>query len=273
MSIKAGRLAAAVGAALAIVGVFLDAFTGVSYWDLDGTLAWAGIVLGAAALLMVAAAFARLPTDGWLFAIGAVLVGYWGWLPAALAFSELDQAKIGAWLCLAGGVVIAAGGAIVMILTGQASTTPGGISLASVLSLVGIALVYPSIFLHVEQDQSYWDGPFGLRFFGILMLTLTSLCAVVWVATTIGRRTKGLDIALTLVLLGLVAFDPIDKAFNHFGDLQVGAWLALAGGILAAGGTWSARAAEAPSPEAATTEPPGPVGGPVEPPTQESGLL
>ena len=268
MSIRAGRLAAAVGAVLTIAGVFLDALSGVSYWDLDGTLAWTGIVLGAAALILVAAGFVGAPTDGWLFAIGAVLVGYWGWLPAALAFSQLDLAKAGAWLCLAGALVLAAGAGTVLLVTGRATTTPKGISLASVLSLVGIALVYPAIFLDVEQGQSYWDGPFGLRFFGILMLVLASLCAAAWVATTIGRQTRGLDAALTLVLLGLVALDPVDKAFDRFGDLQVGAWLALAGGILAAGGTWSARAAEATRPTADATGRPETVGGPVEPPTE-----
>jgi len=254
MGVQAGRLAAAAGAVLAIVGVFLDGYAGVSYWDYDGTLAWTGLVLGVAAPLMIIGAVAGAPTDGWLFAIGAVLVGYWGWLPAAFAFSHLDQVKIGAWLCFAGGLVIAVGAGAALVLSGRATTTPSGISLASLLSLVGIALVYPSIFLHVLNDQSYWDGPTGLRFFGILMLALTSLCAVVWVITTIGTPMHGLDSALTLVLLGLVAFEPVYQAFDHLGDLQIGAWLALAGGILAAGGTWSARAAVAP------------VGDPVEPP-------
>jgi hypothetical protein len=267
VTIVAARIMAAAGAVLAIVGVFLDAFAGVSYWNLDGTLAWAGIVLGAVALLMIVAAFAGASTDGWLFAIGAILVGYWGWLPAAFTFSNLDQVEAGAWLCFAGALVLAVGAGAVLLGSGRATTTPKGISFASGLSLVGIALVYPSIFLHVEQGQSYWDGPFGLRFFGVFMLTLTSLCAVVWVLTTIGKPTRGLDCALTLVLLGLVAFDPVDKAFNHFGELQVGAWLALAGGILAAGGTWSARAAEAPAKGAA------PVGGPVEPPTGREAQL
>jgi hypothetical protein len=64
----------------------------------------------------------------------------------------------------------------------------------------------------------------------------------------IGLPTRGLDSALTLILLGLVAFEPVDVAFGNLGDLQAGAWLALAGGILAAGGTWSARA-EAPRAE------------------------
>jgi hypothetical protein len=246
------RLVAAIGAALTIVGVFLDAFAGVSYWELDDTLAWVGLVLGAAALVLVVAAFAGLPAEGWLFAIGAALLGYWGWVPAAFAVSDLDQLDAGSWLCLAGSAAIAVGAGASLLLAGRATTTPKGTSLASLLSLVGIALVFPGIFLHVEQDQSYWDGPFGLRFFGIMLLALTSLCLLAWVATAIGRRTRGLDAALTLVLLGLVAFEPIESAFNHLDDLQVGAWLAFAGGILAAGGTWSARA-EAPRAAPAAT--------------------
>jgi hypothetical protein len=252
MGIRVGRLAAAVGAALTMAGIFLDAFAGVSYWDLDDTLAWVGLVLGAAALVLVVAAFVGLPTEGWIFAIGAALLGYWGWVPAAFAFSDLDQLDTGSWLCLAGAAAIAVGAGSSLVLSGRATTTPKGMSLASVLSVVGIALVFPGIFLHVEQDQSYWDGPFGLRFFGILMLVLTSLCALAWAATVSGRQTRGLDAALTLVLLGLVAFEPIESAFNHLGDLQAGAWLAFAGGILAAGGTWSARA-EAPRVDPATT--------------------
>jgi hypothetical protein len=246
------RLVAAIGAALTIVGIFLDAFAGVSYWELDDTLAWVGLVLGAVTLALVVAAFAGLPAEGWVFAIGAALLGYWGWVPAAFAFSDLDQLDAGSWLCLAGAAAIAVGIGAALLLAGRATTTPKGISLASFLSLVGIALVFPAIFLHVEQDQSYWNGPFGLRFFGIMMLALTSLCLLVWALTAIGKPTRGLDAALTLVLFGLVAFEPIESAFNHLDDLQVGAWLAFAGGILAAGGTWSARA-EAPRAGPATT--------------------
>ena len=80
------------------------------------------------------------------------------------------------------------------------------------------------------------------------MLILAGLSALVWAATVAGVRTYGLDAALTLVLLGLVAFDPVGSAFNNLGKPQAGAWLALAGGILAAGGTWSARGVEAQRP-------------------------
>jgi hypothetical protein len=147
------------------------------------------------------------------------------------------------WLCLAGGALIAAGAAAALLLAGAAGSTPAGISLPTLVSRVGIALVFPGIFLSAEEDTSYWNGPLG-HTLGILMLALAILCLAAWLATLAGVRTRGLDSALTLVLLGLVAFDPVVVALHSLGDLQTGAWLALAGGILAAGGTWSARGIE-----------------------------
>jgi hypothetical protein len=249
MSAAAWRLAAAVGAALTIVGVFLEALLDESYWDVDGSLAWLGLVLAVAALLLVASSFASLRTDAWLFAVGAVLVGYWAWLPALAAFDSWDQSGAGMWLCLGGALLIAVASAVVLVTSGDARTTPPGVSLATAVTGVGIALVFPGIFLDAEQTTgapgwSYWDPPVYGHGVGILMLVLAAASAVVFVATTLGGQTHGLDVALTLVLLGLVAFDPVWTAFNDLGDLEVGAWLALAGGILAAGGTWSARAGE-----------------------------
>jgi hypothetical protein len=239
----AARLIAAIGAVLAIVGIFLDAVPGASYWDFDGTVAWTGLILGAGALLLVAAAYAGRPQNGWLLAIGAALTGYWAWFPAATAFSDWDQTRAGMWLCLGGALLVAAGAAVTLVAAGEAGTTPAGVSAAAVVSGLGIVLVIPGIFLDAEQGESYWDGPLG-HSLGVAMLALAVLCLVGWGATLLGVGTRGLDAALTLVLLGLVAFDPVGAAFNNLGDLQAGAWLALAGGILAAGGTWAARGAE-----------------------------
>jgi hypothetical protein len=239
------RLVAAIGGVLAIVGIFLDAVPGASYWDFDGTIAWTGLILAAAALLLVAAAYAGRGLDGWLFAIGAVLAGYWAWFPAATAFSDWDQTRVGMWLCLGGALLIAVGAAAALLAAGGARTTPGGVSAAAVVGGLGIVLVFPGIFLDAEQGQSYWDGPLG-HSLGVAMLILAALCLVAWAATLLGIGTRGLDAALTLALLGLVAFDPVGAAFNNLGDLQAGAWLALAAGILAAGGTWAARGAESP---------------------------
>jgi hypothetical protein len=236
-----GRLVAAAGAVLAIVGIFLDAIQTTSYWDFDGTVAWTGIVLAAIALLLVAAGSAGRAQDGWLFAIGAVLTGYWAWIPALTAFDDWDETRAGVWLCLGGGLLVALGAAAAIMAGGGAETTPRGITFPAVVSGVGIALVFPAIFLDAESGSSYWDGD-GV---GILMVVLAGLAAIAWAATVAGAATRGLDAAVTLVLLGLVAFDPVGAAFNNLGDLQAGAWLALAGGILAAGGTWSARGVEA----------------------------
>lgn len=236
-----GRLVAAAGAVLAIVGIFLDAIEATSYWDFDGTVAWTGIALGALALLLVVVGSVGHAQDGWLFAIGAVLAGYWAWIPSLTAFDDWDQTKAGVWLCLAGGILVALGAAAAIVATVGVESTPPGISFPALVSGLGIALVFPAIFLDAESGASYWDGD-GV---GILMLILAGLAALAWAATVVGVRTRGVDAALTLVLLGLVAFDPVSVAFNNLGDLQAGAWLALAGGILAAGGTWSARGVEA----------------------------
>jgi len=246
------RLVAAIGAVLAIVGIFLDAVPGFSYWDFDGTVAWFGLILAAVALLLVAAGHLWSAMDAWVFAIGAALTGYWSWFPAVTAFDDWDQTRAGMWLCLGGALLIAAGSAVTLLAAGRATTTPGGVSLAALVAGLGIVLVFPGIFVEAESGRSYWDGPpaFG-HSLGILMLILAVLCALAWGVTLIGVKTRGLDEALALALLGLVAFDPATAAFNDLGNLQAGAWLALAGGILAAGGTWAARGGEAPQPAAA----------------------
>ena len=237
-----------------MVGLFVDAVPATSYWDFDGTVAWLGLVLAAAAVLLVPLGYVWGALDGWLFAVGAVLVGYWAWFPAVTAFDDWDQTKAGMWMCLGGALLIAVGAAGALLSSGGVATTPAGLSVASAMSGLGIALVFPGVFLHAEQGQSYWDGPRG-HSLGIVMLIVAAMCALAWIATLRGMPTRGVDSASTLVLLGLVAFDPVGAAFNNLGDLQAGAWLALAGGILAAGGTWAARGAQV-QPEAG-------VGGPA----------
>jgi hypothetical protein len=242
----AARVVAAAGGVLAIVGLFLDALPATSYWEFDGTVAWLGLVLAGAAVLLVPLGYVWQALDGWLFAIGAVLIGYWSWFPAVTAFDDWDQTGAGLWLCLGGAALIALGSAATLLAADPVVTTPAGLSLPSVMAGLGIALVFPGIFLHAEQDVSYWNGPIG-HSLGVLMLIVAGLCLLAWGATVAGMPTGGLDSALTLVLLGLVAFDPVGSAFNNLGDLQAGAWLALAGGILAAGGTWAARGAVPPA--------------------------
>jgi hypothetical protein len=241
----AGRGIALIGAALAIVGLFVNALGGQSYWDIDGTLSAFGLIVAILAALCVLMTYVGWKTDGWLAGLGALLVGYWGWFPAATAFNNWDETKAGVWLCFAGGIVVLLGAASAITAAGGAASTPAGLTPASLAAGVGIALVFPGIFLDAESGQSYWDGPLG-HSLGIVMLVVAIIAGLVWAASTAGTGTRGLDVAVSLILLGLVAFDPIGTAFNNLSDLQTGGWLALAGGILAAGGTWAARGIEMP---------------------------
>jgi uncharacterized membrane protein len=241
----AGRAVALIGAVLAIVGLFVSALPGESYWDLDGTLSAFGLAVAILAVLCIAASYRGLATDGWLAGLGALMVGYWGWFPAATAFDDWDQTRAGVWLTFAGGILVLLGAAAAIQATGGARSTPAGLSPAALAAGIGIALVFPGIFLDAESGQSYWDGPLG-HSLGIVMLVVAVVAGLVWAASSAGTGTRGLDVAVSLILLGLVAFDPIGAAFNNLGDLDAGAWLALAGGILAAGGTWAARGIEMP---------------------------
>lgn len=243
MKPTAGRALAAIGAVLAIVAVWLDALAATppqSYWDLDVTLAAFGLGAAILALLFAAASFAGRATDGWLFATGALLLGYYAWFPAYLAFSQWDQTKVGLWLALAGAALITIGAAGALLSTGGPASTPARLTPPMLFAGIGIALCIPGIFLYASSDTSYWNGPFG-HWLGIVMLAVTILASLTWTAAYGGAATHGLDLALGLVLLGLMASEPIGSAFDHLGDLQIGAWLGLLGGILAAGGTWAAR--------------------------------
>ena len=152
MNATAGRGLAAIGAVLAIVGIFLDAILSTSYWDIDGTFAWFGLILGALALALAAAAYAGNPIDGWLFGIGAFLVGYWGFFPVALAFDQWDETGAGLWLCLAGAILIAVGVALPALATGTARSTPSGTSSPMLAAGLGIVLIFPSIWLDARKS-------------------------------------------------------------------------------------------------------------------------
>ena len=105
----------------------------------------------------------------------------------------------------------------------------------------GIALLFPGMFLDASGGVSYWET--SGHSLGVVMLVVAIAAAIVWAATVVGIGTRGVDQALTLVAFGLVAFFPVGAAWGDFGNLDSGSWIAFAGGILGAGGTWAARGA------------------------------
>jgi len=236
-----GRLLAVAGVVAIVVGISQPAFFSVSYRGSDTSLAWFGAVLALVVVPLVIVGFVRPAADGWVFAVGALLAGYYAWLPAAIATHHWVGAGSGLWLTLFGAIAIAVGGAVAVVCMGNLRSTPTGLSTPSLLAGAGIAATFPAIFLVADSGDSYWTGPFG-HSLGVVMLTVAILAALAWIVTALARRrTYGLDVLFTLLLLGLAAYEPASRAFHHFGSLQAGAWLAFAGALVAAVGTWAAR--------------------------------
>jgi hypothetical protein len=248
----AGRAIAAVGVVLAFVCIWIDALPGDSYWSGDGTVAAFVLVLAGLAALAFVAGYAGRGGTGALFAIGAVMLGFYLFIPVALAFDDWDQTRAGTWLAVAAGGLIVIGAGITYLMRGAPQATPAGMSPASLAAGLGIALVFPGIWLDATSTgDSYWSSAGLGHSLGIVLLILAVASALAWAASYAGTNTGGLDAALTLVLLGFVSFFPVGAAFGDFGTLRAGAWLAFAGGILAAGGVWAARGQEMPRTAAA----------------------
>jgi hypothetical protein len=148
----AGRGIAAVGAVLAIVAIWIDAVSGSSYWS-DGTTGVFLLVLAAIAGLGLAAGYTGQSTNGWVFAAGAVLLGFYGWLPVALAFDKWDLLDAGAWLGVAGGALIVIGAGSTFLAAGGAESTPAGMSPPALAAGLGIALVFPG------SSSTHWRAP------------------------------------------------------------------------------------------------------------------
>jgi hypothetical protein len=236
----AGRAVAAIGVVLALVAIWIDSLQGATYWS-DGTTGSFLLALGVIAALALAAGRGA---TGWAFAAGAILLGFYGWLPAVLAFDQWDLLDAGAWLGLAGAALIVAGTGATYAARGGAPSTPATMSTPLLAAGLGIVLVFPGIFIDSLSGTSYWDV--SGHSLGIVILVLAIVCALLWVATATGTPTRGLDQAFTLVLLGILCVYPVGAAFGDFGSLDIGAWLAVAGGVLAAGGTWAARGGDVP---------------------------
>jgi hypothetical protein len=243
----AGRAIAAVGVVLAFVCIWVDSLPGASYWSGDGTTGAFVLALAILALLGFALGVGSMAgaANDLLLAAGGILLGFYLFPPALFAFGHLDFPKAGTWLALAAGVVIVGGVTLSAVTEDRVKETPAGPSLTALVTGAGIVLVFPGIFLDASTDgESYWSL-FG--HVGHLLLIVAIVSALAWGARIAGVRLWGLDWTLMLVLLGLVSFIPVGAAFGDFGTLDAGAWLAFAGGILAAGGTWAARGTDIPA--------------------------
>jgi hypothetical protein len=243
----AGRAIAAVGVVLAFICIWVDALPGDSYWSGDGTTGAFVLILACLAALALAASYTGRPANTALLAVGSIMLGFYLFIPVAFAFDQWDIPEAGTWLALCSGALIVIGAGISYLAAETEKEAHAGMSTASLVAGLGIALVFPGIWLDATSDgDSYWSSSGLGHALGIFLLILAIACGLTWMARLAGTSVRGLDSILTLVLLGFVSFFPVGAAFGDFGTLDAGAWLAFTGGILAAGGTWAVHGQEVP---------------------------
>jgi hypothetical protein len=234
---QVGKAISAVGVVLSLVSIWITGFAGQSYWDIDGTVGTFLLVVSILAGLAVAAGLSRATL---LF--GAVLLGYYGFLPAALATQQWKLLDSGGWLGLCGGALITLGALAILApswLKGGTSITAS--PLAGGVAALGLVLSIVAIWPDADKGGSYWNSPGLGHSLGIVMVILAVASALGLAGTmAMGNRAAlGLCALTGFVLCGLLLFDPVGSAFNQLGDLRAGGWLGFFGGLLLAGAAFS----------------------------------
>jgi len=254
-----GRAIATVGVVLGFIAIWVNyggnALGGAKYWD-DGTLGSFLLILAVLAVCALAGAVAtgRRNYDLAVGAIGGVMFGMYLFIPALFAFDQWDLLDAGSWLGLCSALMF-----IGAQIATWASDRPAGrpAPMGMLLAVAGLALVVAGIFPDFSEGAgSYWNATGLGHSFGILLIILVVLTALSLGAAYAG--TTGMDSAIFLasVTLGATIVFPVGSAFNNFGDVELGGWLAAIGGIVLGIGVWAMRQmAEAGAP-VPTTAPP-----------------
>lgn len=256
-----GRGIAAVGVGLALAAIWVQYISvpvPAKYWD-DGTFGGLLLALAVLAALALAGAYAtnQRDYDVAVGAIGGVGFGLYLFFPGVFAFDQWDFLDAGSWLGLCSALTFI--GAIVA--TWPSDRPAGRPAIAGVLiALVGLALIIAALFPAVENGGggSYWNITGAGHSYGLLLIVL-----VVLEALAIGAAhsmTEGMDSAIFIgaVTLGATIAVPVGEAFDQFGDLATGAWLAGIGGIVQMAGILLMRllATETAAPQAVPATPP-----------------
>jgi hypothetical protein len=169
--------------------------------------------------------------------VGGILLGFYGFLPAALATDQWHFLDAGAWLGFCGGALMTLGALAVLAPAWIRASLRDPLPMtAAGIAAVGLALSTVAIWPKADTDGSYWNAPSLGHSLGVVMLVLVILAAIGLVAA-IGMRVgagAGLAAVAGLIDCGLLLFIPVGDAFNQLGHLRAGGWLGFFGGLLLA---------------------------------------
>jgi hypothetical protein len=238
---QVGRGIAAVGVVLALLGIWLHAVVGQSYWDLDGTAGAFLLIMAILGALALLAGFSGGAggADRALLITGAVLLGFYAFFPAALATDKWDYLDAGAWLGFVGGCLMTIGALAVLMpwRSAPAATSAANPPMGAALAALGLILIVPAIWLKVDNEGgSYWNAPGLGHSLGVLILILVILAGLGLVGAVLAgvAGAAGLAALAGLILCGLMVFIPVGDAFGDLGNMRAGAWLGFFGGLLLA---------------------------------------
>jgi hypothetical protein len=221
----AGRALILVGLVCGLLAVSLPLASANRYVD-DGTLAATLIVL-----LALSSWFpAEVGSATFAASLGAVAFGLFLYLPAAVAFDSFGVLDAGAWLGLCT-VLIPVGA---LLAAGPFAPAASRLDVGVVVGLIGIVLALVGIWLPVQDGgHSFWNASSSGHALGLAMLLLALLDAALLVAAIAGRGRVGeLRVVVAAATFGLLSFGVVVSAFEDFGSLGAGSWLAACGGVL-----------------------------------------
>jgi hypothetical protein len=248
------------GVGLALAALWTKTVSGDSrgYWATDRTQGEMLLCLTVLCAVLVTMAVVLQREWPRVVAAGAgtVLLGLFLWVVAFWA-PKLGELGIGAWFGIAGAVLIvlstaplsrlAASGRRPRIASGDRSLFAWGVT------VIGLGLGIGSLWLNFYEipaeikaikpsfELSYWSFN-GDHSTGIVMLVaaVVGVVAALAAATTRVRLFGAWALGASLLFFGLVFFYPVVAAFNNLGRLELGAWLTLAGGVIAVAGAVAA---------------------------------
>jgi hypothetical protein len=219
-----GRAAVLVGLICGLLAVSLPFVSGEAgsarYVD-DGTTAAFLIVL-----LALSSWFpADVGTASLCAALGGAAYGFFLFVPALRAFDELGSLDSGAWLGLCT-FLIPIGVNFAVPAEPSARARRG---MGEAIGLLGIVLLLVAIWLPLGSGgPSAWNASSSGHALGLLMLLL----ALVDAALLVAPGLADLRLIAAAITFGLLAAAVIVSAFDHFGTLGAGAWLAACAGAL-----------------------------------------
>ncbi len=261
---------------LAAIGIGLVAASLVSIWS-DPVIVRAGghefdyetgsryllitLVAIAAVILLASVMLERDRFLGTAAGLGAIIWGFYAFIPFSFGFGNLSDLEFGSWLGLGGSALIVAALVPVETLVSKELTAKGrdvSIWLSWLTGMIGLGLVIVAIPRPLREElapivgrletRTYWNSagvPSGGHTLGVAMIVLASLAATCAVLTVVTRMKmlQGWAVGFSLILLGVVLYIPSTLAIDSFVDLRPGAGLALEGALLGAAGMSAAALA------------------------------